>query len=187
MVPIETERLVVRNFTMADAEPLRQVVLQMQSSEYAVYDHKWPTSVDEIRGIVSWFASGDDFLAVCLRETGRFIGWVSLNRGGGEDTDEYDLGYCFDFDYHGKGYASEACAALMDRAFRLLGATAITSGTAAANLPSCRLLAKLGMRKTGEGTGSFWQNEAGEPIEFLGYSFAVTREQWMAAHPEGAA
>ncbi|MHB0874939.1 MAG: GNAT family N-acetyltransferase [Anaerolineae bacterium] len=184
MLTIATERLLIRNFTAADADSLREMIVQYQASEYAVYDHKWPTSAEEIRGVAEWFAGGDSFLAVCLKDDGRLIGFVALN-GEGEGAGRIlDLGYCFNFQYHGRGYATEACTAVLDRAFRGLEAASVTSGTAAANLPSCRLLARLGFRPTGESKGSFWQDEAGEPIEFVGHGYELTREEWLAARGE---
>jgi [ribosomal protein S5]-alanine N-acetyltransferase len=56
----------------------------------------------------------------------------------------------------------------------------VISGTAAANQPSCRLLLRLGMRVTGHGTGSFRKTADGEPIEFEGLSFAISRGEWLA-------
>ena len=181
MTTLVTERLEVRNFTVDDALVLREMVLQYQASAYAVYDHKWPTSADEIRGVAEWFAGGDRFLAVCLRDTGRFIGFVSLGATEGTNDTVYSLGYCFDFDYHGGGYATEACQAALAHAFDVLEADKVTSGTAAANEPSCRLLARLGFRRVGEQTASFWTDADGAPIEFLAYSFVLDRGDWIGS------
>jgi ribosomal-protein-alanine N-acetyltransferase len=176
MTRIETERLTIRNFDAADWQALRQMILQYESSEYAVYDHQWPTSEDEMKGIAEMFSKGDSFLAVCLKGA-EFIGFVALN--GTDSEREFNLGYCFNFDYHGRGYATEACRAIIDHAFSELQADKVVTGTAAANEPSCRLLQRLGMRKTGESTGSFRTTQDGKPIEFLGYSFGISREEWM--------
>jgi ribosomal-protein-alanine N-acetyltransferase len=179
MTSMETERLIIRNFDSDDWQALQEMIIQYESSEYAVYDHKWPTSAEEIKGVAEWFAGGDRFLAVCLKETGRFIGFISLNKKGKEDCQEFSLGYVFNFNYHGKGYATEGCRAIIDHAFSRLGADRIMSSTAAANYPSCRLLNRLGMRKTGEGTASFWKTEDGKPIEFPSFSFTLSRDEWL--------
>ena len=126
MTTLTTERLVIRNFTIDDASALREIILQYQASEYAVYDLAWPTSVDEIRGVAEWFASGDTFLAVGLRESGGLNGYVALNPVEEASVQDhgpnhvYGLGYCFNFDYHGRGYATEACRAALGR-FRRIG------------------------------------------------------------------
>ncbi len=90
------------------------MIAQYEASELAAYDQQWPTSPDEIKGVSGWFASGDSFLAVCLKDTGRFIGFVSLNPEEKEDVREFNLGYIFNFDYHGKGFGTEACRAAVD-------------------------------------------------------------------------
>ncbi|MBC8229543.1 GNAT family N-acetyltransferase [bacterium] len=182
MTTMETERLVIRNFDVDDWHELQEMITQYQSSDYAVYDHEWPTSTEKIKGIVEWFAGGDSYLAVCLKNTRKLIGYIALNQGKKEDCLEFNLGYCFNFDYHGKGYATESCRALVEYAFNQLGADRIVTGTAAANYPSCLLLKRLGMRKTGENTGSFRKTPDGKLIEFVGFSFALSRDEWLELH-----
>jgi [ribosomal protein S5]-alanine N-acetyltransferase len=191
MTTLTAERLVIRNLTIDYAPALWEIILQYQASEYAAYDHAWPTSVDEIRGVVEWFASGDAFLAVCLRESGGLIGYVALNpveEASVQDhqlSQVYGLGYCFNFDYHGRGYATEAGRAVLGRAFDELDADRVTAGTAAANAPSCSLLARLGFRRVGESTASFRSAADGMPIEFPVYSFALDRDDWICASSRG--
>jgi RimJ/RimL family protein N-acetyltransferase len=79
MTLLDTDRLIIRNFRPDDWPALHRMIGQYQASEYAAFDRPWPTSEEEIRNITAWFASGDDFLAVCLKEAGQFVGFVSLN------------------------------------------------------------------------------------------------------------
>jgi RimJ/RimL family protein N-acetyltransferase len=185
MTTIETERLVIRNFKVSDCEALHEMIIQYESSEYAVYDHEWPTSPQELKGVTEWFASGDSFLAVCLKDTGRFIGFVSLNQEQIEVCREFNLGYIFNFDYHGKGYGTEACRAILAHAFDGLQADRVITGTAAANRPSWHLLEKLGLKRTVESTGSFRNTPDGKPIQFLGYNYAISRDEWKTADKNG--
>ncbi len=180
MTTLETERLAIRNFKTSDWVALHEMILQYESSEYAAYDQPWPTSAEEIKGVTEWFAGGDNFLAVCLKDTGCLIGFVSLNQEQKEDCCEYNIGYIFNSDYHGKGYATEACRVILGRAFTNLEADRVITGTAAVNRASCRLLEKLGLKKTGESTGSFRNTPEGKPIEFLGYTYAISRDEWKA-------
>lgn len=178
MILIETDRLVVRNFKDNDCEALHEMIVQYEESEYAAYDQPWPTSVEEIKGIAESFARGDDFLAVCLKDTSQFIGFVALNPEEGEGSREYNIGYVFNFNYHGHGYATEACKAILNRAFGQLQALRVISGTAGVNRNSCRLLERLGFRKIGEQISSFKTTEDGKPIEFLGYTYALSKDEW---------
>ena len=180
MIPLKTNRLLIRTFKGSDWECLLEMIIQYESSPLAKFDQQWPTSAEEIKAVAEWFASGDCFLAVTLKENSQFIGFVALNPEG-EDSQEYNLGYVFNANYHSQGYATEACQAVLSHAFGPLQAHRVVTGTAAANQASCRLLERLGFQKTGEGTSSFWTGEDGEPIDFLGYQFALTREEWEKA------
>lgn len=95
MTAMETDRLTIRNFRVNDCEALREMILQYQASEYAAYDHPWPTTPDEIRKVAEWFASGDNYLAVCLKDTGRFIGFVCLNPKEHSGESALNIGYIF--------------------------------------------------------------------------------------------
>jgi RimJ/RimL family protein N-acetyltransferase len=161
METITTERLTLRNFTPEDWRDLYEMIVGYQASEYAQYDHQWPTSEEEIMGVAIWFSEGDSYLAVCLRETGKLIGLVSLNPKEDEQVLTSGLGYIFNFDYHGRGYATEACQAAMEHVFMRLGAERIVTGTAPQNTPSRRLLARLGLRQIGEG------------------EYTLTRQEWL--------
>lgn len=52
------ERLLFRNFNSEDRRNLSEMTLQHESSEQAAYDHEWPTSAEELKGIANWFAEG---------------------------------------------------------------------------------------------------------------------------------
>ncbi|MFD1177967.1 GNAT family N-acetyltransferase [Paenibacillus puldeungensis] len=174
MIKLETALLVLRNFAQEDWRPLQEMIVQYMSSSYAIYDHPWPTSDEEIQKVCSWFAGEDQYLAVCLKEDGRFIGYVCLNPT--DDAGVYNIGYCFNFNEHGKGYAFEACRAMVTHAFHELNAVQIVTGTAVDNHPSCKLLHRLGMNIVLESSGFFYKDEKGNPIEFTGYQFELTRE-----------
>jgi RimJ/RimL family protein N-acetyltransferase len=206
MITIETQRLILRNFKMNDWEALHEMIVQYAASEYAAYDQPWPTSVEEmkginlgaspepflppqaagygtrkgIKGITEWFASGGNFLAACLKDTGQLIGFVALNpeESSGENNRAYNLGYVFNANYHGRGYATEACKAMLNQALGQLQALRVITGTAAVNRNSRRLLERLGFRKTGEKISSFKTGADGKPIEFLGYSYAISKAEW---------
>ncbi len=180
MLTTDTERLIIRNFTVADAKQLHEIIRQYAASPYAAYDHTWPTDVEEIQKVAEWFSNGDQFLAVCIKESASLIGLISLNAGDDADTKEYGLGYIFNFDYHGRGYATEACQTLLDIAFTKLKADQVTCGTAAVNKPSCRLMKRLGFQIVSEEKASFQTNENGKPLEFIAYSFVLTKDAWKA-------
>ena len=177
MISLETDRLVIRNFCPGDWQDLQDMSIHYGASEYAQYDHAWPTATEDVKGMAEYFAASDKFHAVCLRETGKLIGFVALGQEQ-EDESAFGLGYVFHPAYHGQGYGSEGCQAVLDHAFHELGAHQVTSNTAEANLPSCAMLKSLGFSETGRHTASFYRTAEGEPIEFTALTFALTKNEW---------
>jgi [ribosomal protein S5]-alanine N-acetyltransferase len=165
MIPLETNRLIIRNFEAGDWQRLQEMVVSYQGTEYAQYDHKWPTTAEEIRKVVQWFASEDDYLAVCLKETDGLIGFIAIERR--EEEKAHNLGYIFHPDYHGQGYALEGCRKVMQYVFEKLSADRIRTGTHSSNKPSVRLLKKLGLRETAPGEFTIsvkeWQAQSQPP------------------------
>jgi RimJ/RimL family protein N-acetyltransferase len=88
---------------------------------------------------------------------------------------EAHLGYIFDPDHSGRGYASEAVAAVVDHSFRRLGVRRITAGCFADNAASVRILEKAGMRREQHGVGDSWHAELGW---LDGYTYAILAEEW---------
>jgi len=161
MIAIETDRLVIRNFDTDDWQDLQEMIVKYQESKYARYDHKWPTATEEIKGIVTWFADGDSFLAVCLKRTSTLIGFIAINRREEQDGQVHNLGFIFHPDYHGQGYASEGCQGAINYVFGQLRADGILTGTHPDNDPSVSLLKKLGLKVINPG------------------EFAISREEWL--------
>jgi ribosomal-protein-alanine N-acetyltransferase len=159
MIRLETDRLEIRNFRNDDWRDLHEIALQYQASEYAQYDHPWPTDEEGVKGMVEWFASRDSYLAACLKETGKLIGLLTQPKKEELEGVVHGLGYVFNFDYHGQGYATEGCTALLDHAFGPLAADRVVTGTAEANQPSCRLLRRLGLRPIGQGKWTISKEE----------------------------
>ena len=82
-----------------------------------------------------------------------------------------------DPDHSGRGYASEAVAAVVDHSFRRLGVRRITAGCFADNAASVRILEKVGMRREQHGVGDSWHAELGW---LDGYTYALLEDEWRA-------
>jgi RimJ/RimL family protein N-acetyltransferase len=112
-------------------------------------------------------------VGVRLRETGRLVGDVVLffrsraDRGG-------EIGYVFHPDAGGRGYATEACSAVLGLAFDGLGLHRVIARLDARNGASARLAARLGMRQEAH----FVRNELfkGEWTDEL--VFAILADEW---------
>jgi len=162
MISLETDRLILRNFTPDDWQGLQEVVIQYQASDAAQYEPPWPTSAEDVQNIAAHFAGGDDFLAVCLKITGKVIGLVAIERREEQEERVHNLGYVFHPGYQGQGYATESCRVAMDYVYGKLGAEGILTGTHPDNRASVALLMRLGLKDIGEG------------------EFALSRDEWLA-------
>ncbi len=94
---------------------------------------------------------GMTFFAVDLLETGAFIGFIGLVKTLFEShfTPCVEIGWRLMKEYWGKGLATEGAAACIDFAFNELGLEEIYSFTPLTNLPSERVMQKIGMKRVG--------------------------------------
>lgn len=164
---MNTTHLCIRELTPDDWPSLKRIVIDFAQSPYHIYDHPFPHDDESLQALTRQFAASHLWFAVCLCDSSEMIGYVCFHR----DGDRFDLGYCFHSAYHGRGYAYEACAALMAELARTYGAITFTAGTALDNTPSCRLLEKLGFVLTSTEPVSFCRDDAGNDIIFTGGSF----------------
>ena len=81
-----------------------------------------------------------------------FIGFCTANiedNSNGRHPGSRELGYWYGRPFWGRGYATEAAQAMVEHAFEVLGAKALTSGVYVDNPASRRVLDKLGFRRVG--------------------------------------
>ena len=148
---LETSRLYIRTLRETDRQGMRDIFVDFNNSQYAVYDRPFPTEEEEIDALVKQFAESGLFFAVFQKGSDNMIGYVCFHKNGSM----YDLGYCFHSAYHSNGYAYESTKALIEYFADQYCATVFTAGTAIDNIPSCKLLKKLGFVCTSIETVSF--------------------------------
>ena len=151
---IETDRLILRPFTMADAEPM----YRNWASDDAVTKHlTWPTHANvEVTKMVltDWTGSyhKPDFYnwAIVLKENGpEPIGNISAVHIE-EKTRCAAMGYCMSRAHWGKGIMAEALSALIDFFFVEVGFNRVEADHDPNNPNSGKVMKKAGM--TYEGT-----------------------------------
>lgn len=142
---IETERLIIRPFTMADVEATYAMNLDPEVSRYT--GDGGVVSKAEIERRIAENILGDyekhgfGRWAVELKSEGEFIGFTGLKYL--EDLDEVDLGFRFMQAYWGKGFATESGRACVNFGFDSLGLERIIAMVLPANGGSIRVLEKL--------------------------------------------
>jgi len=149
-VILETERLRLRKFTMADA-PFVLELLNTPTWIKFIGDRDMKT-LDQARSylingpLLSYAANGFGLYLVEFKNSGRPIGMCGLLK---RDYLEYtDIGYALLPAYEGKGYALEIVAATMNYAFDELHLMHLAAITDTCNERSVKLLEKLGFKLT---------------------------------------
>jgi RimJ/RimL family protein N-acetyltransferase len=148
MTELTTDRLLLRPWTDADREPFAAM-----NSDPAVMEHfpalmtreESDAFVDRIGAqLAEW---GFGLWALEVRDTGRFIGFTGLSRPSFEAhfTPAVEIGWRLSKDAWGNGYATEAARAALAYGFGPAGLDEIVSFTATTNLPSQRVMQRIGM------------------------------------------
>ena len=70
---LKTERLIVRNFKPEDWRDLQAYVSQKEVTQY---DHDYPSTDEDCKGIAEYFSKGSGFWAACLKDNGKMIGAI---------------------------------------------------------------------------------------------------------------
>jgi ribosomal-protein-alanine N-acetyltransferase len=149
---LHTPRLLLRDFTDADFA----AVHAYGSDERAVHFMDWgPNTPDESRAFLARKLAAQQVvprqeyeLAIVIRETGRVIGGAGI-RLDATRKGSADMGYVYHPDVWGRGYATEAAAALVAFGFDQLKLHRIYATCDPENRASARVMEKIGMRYEG--------------------------------------
>jgi len=154
MPTIETPRLVLRPFDLADAPEVQRLAGAREiAAVTANIPHPYPDGGAElwISTHAPRFDSDDGLtLAVTRREDGILMGAISLMVDAEEKAHgRAELGYWMGTPYWGQGYGTEAARALVDYGFGVLKLRRIFARHLGSNPASGRVMAKAGLRFEG--------------------------------------
>jgi RimJ/RimL family protein N-acetyltransferase len=148
---LETERLVLRRFTMADADDL--VSLDADPDVMRFVTGGVPTSLEEIENdVLPAFLGyyqryeGFGFWAAVEKVTGEFLGWFHFRPRPGAVPGEVELGYRLRRPTWGRGCATEGSRALIGKGFSEFGVQRVVAEAMAVNVASRRVMEKAGLR-----------------------------------------
>lgn len=145
-----TLRLILRDFVEADCEAM----LAYESKPlYPRYYESESGSEARVREFLGWFIAQQSdnprykfHMAVTLKASGKLIGNCNIRKVSADATNA-EIGYEYDPDYWGQGYATEAARAVVAYGFDMMKVHHIWAHRVADNAGSLRVLEKLGMRQ----------------------------------------
>ena len=148
-VRIETPRLILRPWRMEDLPDLNEYASVPGVGEMAGWSaHK---SMEESEAILKLFIEEKKTLALELKESGKVIGSVGLEKAIYEDFRRIfkrgrEVGYVLSKAYWGRGLMPEAVKAVMAYCFDTLGYDFLTCSHFLSNTQSRRVIEKCGFR-----------------------------------------
>ena len=150
-VYLETERLVLRRFTEADADNLFELEGDPEVMRFLTGGRPTPREVIRTETLPRFLhyyerLEGFGFWAVIEKVTGEFLGWFEFRPPEGGGPGEVELGYRLRRSAWGKGYATEGSRALIRKGFTELGVRRVVAETMAVNTASRRVMKKAGLR-----------------------------------------
>ena len=174
---LETERLVLRPFALADADAYALICADPEVMRW-VRDGQPLTRAAAWRSIATylghWQLRGYGFWALEEKATGRLVGRAGLWNP--EGWPGIEVGWLLARDVWGRGYATEAARAALDFAFDRLDAAHVVSVIHPENARSIRVAERLGERC--ERT-MVVEGDGGRRFDVVVYG--VAREAWRAA------
>ena len=139
---IETQRILIRDFRLEDAADLYEILGDSETMAHC----EPPYSFEKTKNFLAEFCIGrKGAFAAVHKESGKVVGYI-LFRSVEEAV--YEIGWFFNKQYWGKGYACESCSQVIAYAFGELHAHKIfaESTDTAKSVP---LMQKLGMKPEG--------------------------------------
>jgi len=150
-VRLETDRLILRAFEMSDLDDFYEYASVEGVGEMAGWRHH--ESREKSLEILKLFISEDKTFAICLKENGKVIGSLGVERYGMEEAlTEFDgykgreIGYVLGKDYWGRGIMPEAVKAVIGYLFEVCDLDFLTCGYYDFNRQSKRVQEKCGFK-----------------------------------------
>lgn len=148
MTILETQRLILRQLTEADAEFIFELLNEPSWIQYIGDRHIH--TLEDARAYIrngpaaSYKKNGFGLYLIALKETQEPIGMCGLIRRAG--LDDVDIGYALLPRFWSKGYAVEAAQAVKEYARDVIGLKRLVAIVDPANEASIRVLEKIGLR-----------------------------------------
>jgi ribosomal-protein-alanine N-acetyltransferase len=142
---IETKRLTIRSLTEADVPVIASIWADAQVTRFLGGPWDFETVCNSLKDDLTVPPARLDLWPVVERSSGNVVGHCGLLPKTVDERDEVELTYVLAANCWGKGYATEAAAAVRDYGFRTLAIMRLVALIDIAHIASERVALKLGM------------------------------------------
>lgn len=168
---METERLILRPVTLADAADMYAYAKDEETTRFVFDKHN---NLEETRASIATYFMAQPLgkYAIEYKENQRMIGTIDLRVD--SPSGRAELGYALNSNYWGQGIMPEAACTLLKLGFEQLHLVRIFAIHDLRNLKSGRVMEKIGMKK--ESTVQDSRILKGEVVDIVTYS--LSRKEW---------
>ena len=139
---IETDRMVIRDFTMNDLSDLQDILGDAETMKNCEPTYTIEKTADFLQ---KFCIEKKGAVAAVHKETAKVIGYILFKE---LDKGVYEIGWFFNKSFWRQGFAYESCKAVIDYAFDKMNAHKVLAETIDGN-KSVNLMNKLGMKPEG--------------------------------------
>ena len=170
--PIETQRLVIRQF---EPEDWPAVYAYTSDTTVTTYLPEGQFTETQAREFVDKNTGEQaEAFPVVLKTEHKLIGHMIFHPWFAPQT--YEIGWVLHPAYQGKGYATEAAHALLQYGFETLKLHRLIATCQPENLASSRVMEKLGMRREGHFRKCLYRQDN---LWWDEYFYAMLEEEWF--------
>lgn len=183
--PVRSERLILDRLGPDDLAALHRLQSDPEVCRYLTYEPRTREQVERIlaedpaHSVLD--ADGDDVQPAIRSTEGDLMGTLYLKLVSAADG-HVEIGWLLDPRVRGRGYATEAAAALLDLLFDEAGAHRVSAQLDPRNHASAALCRRLGMREEARFVEDLWFKGAWADTSL----FAILAREWRARRVDGA-
>jgi [ribosomal protein S5]-alanine N-acetyltransferase len=175
--PIETRRLVIRQFQPEDWKAVYEYMSDLEVIAYLPEGQL--TEAQSREFLAKNIDEPAEALAVTLKGERTLIGHMVFHPWYAPQI--YEIGWVFNKRYHGQGYGTEAAYALLEYGFETLQIHRVIATCQPENVPSYRVMEKLGMKREAHFRKCIYRGEDQWGDEYL---YALLEEEWFQGKVE---
>jgi RimJ/RimL family protein N-acetyltransferase len=170
---LKTQRLVIRNFVSNDYKDLYEYLSDKETYKYEPGE---PITLEKAKDVCIERSKSNDFLAIELEN--KIIGHIYFSQIEPKNLKTWEIGYIFNKEFHGKGFATEAVKAIIENGFFEKDVHKIIAHCNPKNISSWKLLERIRMKREGKLRKNiyFVKDKNGEPIWQDTYEYGILKE-----------